>query len=258
MIRRFEEPLKDPLASARRLAKRVRPARFYRDVSTERGADGFALLLDGRRTVTPGRNPLVVPDAGVASAIEAEWRAQAAEIDAAAMPVTRLANSAIDAVAPRMAEVRDEILAYAKTDLVYYRAGGPDGLVKRQAAAWDPVVAWAERRFKIRFILAEGMRHVAQLPDTLAAISRELAEFEDAFRLAGLHVATTLTGSALIALALAQGELTVDQAWAAAHVDEDWNIFQWGEDAEAAALRARRLEDFRAAALALAPGQPGQ
>jgi chaperone required for assembly of F1-ATPase len=230
----------------------VRPKRFYREVATTGDAGGYVLLLDGRRAITPGRNPLVVPGRNVAAAIAAEWEAQAVDIDAASMPVTRLANSAIDGVAPRMAEVRDEILAYAKTDLVYYRAGEPDGLVKRQGAAWDPVLAWAQRRFGARFILAEGMQHVAQLPDTLAAISRELAAFDSPFRLAGLHVATTLTGSALIALALAHGELTVDEAWAAGHVDEDWNISRWGEDAEAAGLRARRLQDFRAAALALA------
>jgi chaperone required for assembly of F1-ATPase len=187
----------------------------------------------------------------MAEAIAAEWRAQRDVIDPATMPVTGLANSAIDGVAARMAETREAVLAYAGTDLLYYRAGEPEGLVARQRALWDPLLAWAEERHGVRFVLAEGVMHVAQPEATLAALAADLARCDDPFRLAGLHLATTLTGSALIAFALAEGAIEAERAWAAAHVDEDWNVAQWGEDAEAAERRARRHADFRAAALVL-------
>ena len=167
------------------------------------------------------------------------------------MPVTRLANSAIDGVASRQPDVRKPILDYATADLLYYRAGEPEGLVARQREAWDPVIAWAERRFGGRFVLAEGVVHVAQPEGTLSAIAAAIESFDEPFRLAGLSLATALTGSALIALALAESALDVDAAWGAAHVDEDWNILKWGEDAEAQRRRTRRFADFRAAGLAL-------
>ena len=151
-----------------------------------------------------------------------------------------------------MAEVRRPLVEYAGADLLYYRAGEPEGLVARQRAAWDPILGWAEQRFGARFVLAEGVMHVAQPEATLAQIAAAIEDFDEPFRLAGLSLATTLTGSALIALALAEGALDVEAAWSAAHVDEDWNIFKWGEDAEAMRRRALRLADFRAAALALA------
>jgi chaperone required for assembly of F1-ATPase len=214
-------------------------------------AAGFALTLDGKRARTPGGRALVVDGSLLAEAVAAEWNNQREFIDPSSMPVTRLANSAIDGVAHRPEDVREAILAYAASDLLCYRAGEPQGLVARQRELWDPILAWAERRFHVRFVLAEGVVHVAQPPATAAAIAEELAEVANPFRLAGLSLATTLTSSALIALALAAGALGIDAAWAAAHVDEDWNISQWGEDSEAAERRARRYADFRAAALAL-------
>jgi chaperone required for assembly of F1-ATPase len=217
----------------------------------EQGKGGYALLLDGRRAVTPGRKLLAVPDAQLARAIAAEWEAQVAEIDPSAMPVTRLANAAIDGVAARLEEVRAEVLAYAGNDLLYYRAGEPEGLVRCQNDAWNPILAWAEKRFGVRFVLAEGLVRVAQPEPTLAALAAAIAAYDDPFRLAGLHLATTLTGSALIALALADGAIDVETAWAAAHVDEDWNISKWGKVAEATRRRAHRFADFRAVALAL-------
>lgn len=243
----------NPMESARRLAAPPRQKRFYKTAEMAPEEGGFTLRLDGKRALTPGRNPIAVPDARLAEAIAAEWSAQGEEIDPASMPATRLANSAIDGVAPRRQDIRDTIAAYAGTDLLYYRAGEPDGLVARQRAAWDPLLAWAERQFRARFMLAEGVMHVAQPEPALQAIRAELARLDDPFRLAGLSLATTLTGSALIALALNAGAIGVEEAWEAAHVDEDWNISKWGEDAEAGERRARRFADFRAAALVLAP-----
>jgi len=211
---------------------------------------GFQLRLDGKRAMTPGKNPLSVPRRDLAEAITVEWSAQGEFIDPLSMPVTRLVNSAIDGVAARLAEVQRDIVAYASADLLYYRAGEPEGLVMRQQATWDPLIAWAERRFGVRFILAEGVVYVAQQP-TLAAVAASIESFGDPFRLAGLSLATTLSGSALIALALAEGAIDVQAAWAAAHVDEDWNIEKWGEDVEAMTRRQKRFADFSAAALAL-------
>ncbi len=242
--------MSNPMEAARRLTAPTRQKRFYAEASMQPEEGGFALRLDGKRAMTPARQPLAVPHRHLADAIQAEWARQGEFIDAGAMPVTRLANSAIDGVAGRIEEVRAEALAYAGTDLLCYRAGEPEGLVLRQREAWDPILGWAEERFG-RFVLAEGIVHVAQPEATLAAIAAALGAYDDPFRLAGLGLATTLSGSALIALALALGALDVDVAWAAAHVDEDWNIEKWGADAEAMQRRARRLDDFRAAALAL-------
>jgi len=241
----------NPLEAARRLTAPVRLRRFYKKVEMPVEEGGFVLRLDGKRAITPGKNPLAVPRRDLAEAIVAEWDAQGEFIAPASMPVTRLANSAIDGVASRLAEVRADVLAYAGADLLCYRAGEPEGLVERQHSVWDPIIAWAERRFSGRFVLAEGVVHVVQPEPTLAAIRTVIERFDNPFRLAGLSLATTLSGSALIALALAEGALDVETAWAAAHVDEDWNIEKWGEDAEAAQRRAKRLADFRAAALAL-------
>ncbi len=241
----------DPLATAQRLTAPVRLRRFYAKVEMPEEEGGFVLRLDGKRAMTPGRKPLAVPRRDLAEAIAAEWAAQGEFIEPITMPVTRLANSTVDAVAARQSDVRSEVIAYAGTDLLCYRAGEPEELVARQREAWDPILAWAERRHGVRFVLSEGVVHVAQPAPTLAAMAAAVEGFEDPFRVAGLNLATTLTGSALIALALAEGALDVDAAWRAAHVDEDWNISRWGEDMEAARRRARRLADFRAAALAL-------
>jgi chaperone required for assembly of F1-ATPase len=242
----------NPLDAARRLTAPPRQRRFYEKVEMREAEGAFTLHLDGRRALTPGRKPLAVPRRGLADAIAAEWAGQGEFIDPASMPVTRLANSAIDGVATRLAEIRRDIRAYAGTDLLCYRAGEPEGLVQRQRAAWDPLIAWAEKRFGGRFILAEGIVHVAQPEPALAAIAGALEAVDDPFRLAGLSLATSLSGSALIALALFEGALDVEGAWSAAHVDEDWNIEKWGEDAEAMRRRAVRFADFRAAAFAMA------
>jgi chaperone required for assembly of F1-ATPase len=241
----------DPLSKARRLAAPERQRRFYTGVAVASEEGGFTLRLDGKRALTPAKRPLAVPHKRLAEAMVAEWAAQGDFIDPFSMPITRLINSAIDGVASRLVEVRADVFAYAGADLLYYRAGEPEGLVARQRAAWDPLIAWAEGRFGGRFILAEGIVHVAQPEPVLAAIAAALDDVDDPFRLAGISLATSLTGSALIALALAEGAVEAEAAWTAAHIDEDWNIERWGEDAEAKERRARRFADFSAAALAL-------
>jgi chaperone required for assembly of F1-ATPase len=227
------------------------PKRFYKDVAVKNEGGSASLLLDGKKVRTPGKASLALPNAATAEALAEEWRAQGERIDPATMPLTRLANSAIDGVRGQEQAVVADIVRHAGSDLLSYRADGPQGLVDAQAKHWDPVLAWAERELDAPFGHVTGMVHVAQPASSLAQIERRLEAF-DAFGLAALHVMTQLTGSALLALAVALGQLTPAEAWNAAHVDEDWQIAKWGEDSEAAERRANRKRDFDAAARMLA------
>ncbi len=226
------------------------PRRFYK-TATAGAAAPFAILLDGRPAKTPKQRPLAVAARPLASAIAAEWDAQATVIDPATMPLTRLVTTAIDAVAGRETDVAAEIVDYAGSDLVCYRAAAPAGLVERQSAAWDPVLTFARAKLGAEFTVATGLVHAAQPAAASAAVAAAL-EGADALRIAALHTLTTLTGSALIALAHAEGAMTFEQAWGAAHVDEDWQIAQWGADAEAAVRRQARRAEAAAASFALA------
>ena len=208
--------------------------------------DGFAVTLDDKPIRTPSGRALAAPTREIADAIAAEWEAQKETIDPLTMPLTRFANSVVDAVVDRVEAVADDIAKYFGSDLLFYRAGHPEALVAREAAHWDPVLFWAAETLGAHFILAEGIVHVRQPDPAIAAARAALPD--DPWSVAALHVVTTMTGSALLALALLHGVLDPDQVWAAAHVDEDWNIEQWGVDEEVAARRAARLVDFRAAA----------
>jgi chaperone required for assembly of F1-ATPase len=219
--------------------------RFYKEASIS-DAEPFQILLDGRPAKTPKKRQLGVPSRPLAEAIATEWLTQEELIDPARMPLTRFANTAIDAVADALDAVAADIVAYAGSDLCCYRAETPEELRVLQAAHWDPVVAWARDALGARFTVVSGVMPVAQPVAALAAIAAAL-EPHEAFRLTGLHVLTTLTGSALLALALARGHLHVNAAWAAAHVDEDYQISLWGEDTEAAARRRHRRAEFDAA-----------
>lgn len=223
------------------------PKRFYESVAAVESDAGLALTLDGRPARTPGRAPLAVPTRALGDAIVTEWQAQGALIDPASMPMTRLANSTIDGVVVRADEVRADLVRYAGSDLVCYRAGGPDRLVAAQSAAWDPVVAWAREALGARLALAEGLMFVAQPEETLARVRAALEAERSAFRLAALHVLTTLCGSAFIALMHGAGRLDVAAAWRAAHVDELHQESLWGEDHEAMQRRVGREAEFRAA-----------
>jgi len=242
----------NPILKAQRLTQPVLPKRFYKSAEAIEAESGFELRLDGRSARTPARRALAVPRPEQGERLAAEWNAQGEHIDPATMPFTRLANVAIDGVADEMAAVRAQVAEYAGTDLVFYRAGEPDELVSRQRALWDPVLAWAEGRFGARFSLVEGVMPVSQPEEALLAVAASLEDVDEPLRLAALHTVTTLTGSALIALALAEGALDADTAWAAAHVDEDFNISQWGEDFEARRRREARHTEFSASAFVLA------
>src|ERR1700716_365880 len=235
----------DPEEAVRRTMRGPRRKVIYTATGVTDVVDGFAITLDDRPVRTPSGRPLVAPTREIAEAMAAEWAAQNENIDPLTMPLTRFANSVVDAVADRVGAVADDIAKYLGTDLLFYRAGHPEALVAREAALWDPVLFWAADALGAHFILAEGIVHVRQ-PDSAIEAARGALP-DDPWSIAALHVITTLTGSALLALALLRGVLDPDQVWAAAHVDEDWNIEKWGVDEEVAARRAARLVDFRAA-----------
>ncbi len=248
----------DPVRRAQIKSKRPLPKRFYSDASVAENDDGFAVLLDGKSILTPARQPLALKTRALADLVASEWGAQEDTVDPMSMPVTRLVNTAIDGVATDPQAVKEDILRFAGSDLLCYRADGPDRLIQQQADAWDPVLDWAHRALNARFILVEGVVHVSQPPEAIAALGVHIAAVEDPVALAALHSMTTLTGSALLALAVAKGELTAEAAWLAAHVDEDWNTQQWGEDAEAQARRAQRWNDMQAAHRSFAAAKPSQ
>lgn len=238
----------DPVRAARTGAKPALPRRFYKEAGFAPAEGGFRLTLDGRPANTPARNPLLLPTPALAEAVAVEWGAQETEIDPARMPLTRLANTAIDGVASRREAVADDLCAYAQTDLLAYRAAEPDRLVAAQAAAWDPVLDWAYDTFGARLILSEGVMHVTQPPLAVQALSDVVRGVDDPFRLAALHTLTTLSGSLILALAVLHGQLSPEQAWAAAHVDETYQADVWGRDEEAEARLAARRAEFEAAA----------
>jgi len=239
----------DPEEAVRRATRAPRRQRFYARVGVVEAPDGFVITLDDKPVRTPSGRALAAPNREIADGIVAEWDGQQETIDPLTMPLTRLANSVIDAVVDRVEAVIDDVAKYFGSDLLFYRAGHPEALVAREAAHWDPIVFWAADALGAHFILAEGIVHVRQ-PDSAIAAARAALP-TNAWSIAALHVVTTLTGSALLALALMRGGIDQDQAWAAAHVDEDWNIEQWGRDEEVAARRAARRVDFRAAAAVL-------
>jgi chaperone required for assembly of F1-ATPase len=220
--------------------------RFYREAAAAPGEGGVAILLDGRPVKTPARHPLLAPTEELAGAIAAEWNGQGEEIDPRAMPLTGLANAAIDRVAPDPAAFAQGLAAYGDSDLLCYRSEGPQELVLRQEERWDPLLAWARRRYDVEFDTVCGVMHKPQPAETVERLARAVPA-GDPFRLAALAPLVTISGSLVVALALAEGEIGLEDAWAAATLDEAWQAERWGEDALAAqSLKARR-RDFDAA-----------
>jgi chaperone required for assembly of F1-ATPase len=251
-----QSPL-DPQEAARRAARTPQRKRFYASAGVADTEGGFAVTLDGKPIRTPSGRIITIPSRELAQAVAAEWEGQREVIDPLTMPMTRFANTVLEAVVGRTGPVADDIAKYFSSDLLFYRAGHPEALVAREARHWDPVLFWAADELGAHFILAEDIVHVRQPETALAAARAALPD--DPWSIAALHVVTTLTGSALLALALLHGVLDADQVWTAAHVDEDWNAEQWGADEEATGRRAARAVDFRAAAqiLGVMRGQGG-
>ncbi|EJF77608.1 hypothetical protein ME7_00492 [Bartonella birtlesii LL-WM9] len=224
------------------------PKRFYREVTIACEKGGFSLLLDGCPIKTPAKRHFLLPTEAFAKFIAQEFTNQKRVIDPAKMPMTRLVNTVIDGIADDMQVVFEDLLRFVACDMIFYRAQTPKELVQRQCEQWDPLLNWAEEKLGARFHITEGLMHVEQSREALQAVSNYLRKVESPYILAALHTMTTLTGSALIALAVMEEKISVDHAWSIAHLDEDWMIEQWSTDKEAMAHRTHKRVEFNAAA----------
>lgn len=224
-----------------------KPKRFWKAATPAPVEGGFTVTLDGRPVKTPAKALLVLPTEGLARLIAAEWDAQVDMVAPETMPATRAANSAIDKVQVQFAEVAEMLAEYGGTDLLCYRAEGPEPLVARQAAGWAPLLDWARDRYQAPLVATAGVMYIAQPPGSLAAL-RAAVFAQTPFQLAALHDLIAITGSLVLGLAVAEGRLSADEAFALSRIDEHWQIEQWGEDEEAAAKEALKLQALREAA----------
>jgi len=218
--------------------------RFYKQVSIAPVEGGFGVLMDGKSVKTPARHTLALPTEKLANAIAAEWQEQGEEVVVSSMPLLRLANTAIDGVSANRENVINAILRFGENDLVCYRAHQPPELAARQRAGWDPLLDWVAQRHGARMRVAQGLNHVDQPPETLAALRQPL-ESLDAFALAGLHVVASITGSLVLALTVLDDALSGARAFELSRIDEAYQAEKWGEDAEAtkrATALARELD----------------
>ena len=220
--------------------QRPLPKRFYKSVTV---TEQLGIALDGRSVKTPLKAALVLPSSTLAEAVAAEWDAQVEFINPHAMPLTKLANTAIDRAVAEKSKIAAEILEFAGSDMVCYRAESPSGLVLRQNTHWDPIITWAKSDLKASFEPTTTITHKRQSTAALRSLEAHIVAL-DPFSLVAVHSLTTLTGSALLATMVAAEKIPADTAWAAANVDEDWQIGTWGEDAGATARRKGRLNEF--------------
>lgn len=221
--------------------------RFWTTATAQPVAGGFGVNLDARPVRTPAKAPLVVPTLALAEVIAAEWDAQQGTVRPETMPATRTANSAIDKVTTQRAEVVDILAAYGGTDLLCYRAPGPEGLVARQGAGWDPLLDWSAAWLGAPLKAVAGVMHIAQPEDSLARLRARIDALTP-FQLAAFHDLVAISGSLVLAFAVTEGRLEAEAAWALSRIDEEWQIELWGEDDEATALAAARHQAFLEAA----------
>lgn len=217
--------------------------RFWKETDIVEAGKGFEVRLDGRSVRTPLKTLLVVPSRGFAERIAAEWDAQDETLNPQSMPFTRAANAALDKVTPQHAEVAEMLSAYGGTDLLCYRATGPDTLCARQAESWDPLLHWAAERYGARLRVTAGVLPVDQDPDSLARLSQAVAAFTP-FQLTGFHDLVAISGSLVLGLAVAEGRMSAEAGFAASRIDEEWQISQWGEDEEEAERIAVKRADY--------------
>lgn len=229
--------------------------RFWKDAAAVTGPEGFGIELDGRPVMTPHRRPLVLPSQALADAVAGEWNAVGDEIDPRQMPLTGIANAAIDIVSPDPNAFAASLAAYAETDLLAYRAENPAHLVSAQVAVWDPILQWAQARYDVHFTIVAGIIHQPQPAETVGRLT-EAVNAQSTFTLAALSPIVTIGGSLVTALALMEGAFTPDEAWQAIVFDELWQEAQWGADALATQAREARQQEFEAAARFLFLSRP--
>jgi chaperone required for assembly of F1-ATPase len=229
--------------------------RFYKDVTVDRAAEGWRILLDDKPVKTPGRNDLLLPQARLADFVAGEWRAQADEIAPVSMPMLRMANTVIDGVTPNRESVIAAILRFGEHDAVCHRASYPADLVARQQEAWTPMLDWAASRYGAQLQVTTGLGHIEQPPQGLAKLRDAIAAHDD-FALAALHVMASITGSLVLALALAEGVINPAQAFQMSRLDEDYQAGQWGVDAEASARAQALAREMDVAMAFLAASRP--
>jgi chaperone required for assembly of F1-ATPase len=217
--------------------------RFYKEVSVAPSEGGYCILLDGKPVKTPARNQLALPTEALAAAIAAEWQGQDDNIIATTMPLLRLANTVIDGVAVNRADVIAAILRFGENDLLCYRAHQPPALAARQREGWDPLLDWVRQRHGAHMKVVEGMAHIDQTLDALAAL-RDPLEGLDAFTLGGLHVIASITGSLVLALAVLEGFIPGGYAFALSRIDETYQAEKWGEDTEAVKRAAALAQEL--------------
>jgi len=220
--------------------------RFWKAASVEEIPDGHAVRLDGRPVKTPAKAALVLPTRAMAEAVAAEWDAQTGVVKPASMPVTRAANSAIDKVAVQFDEVAGLLCAYGGSDLLCYRAMGPAALIRRQEAAWDPLLHWSSEALGAPLHATRGVAYVDQPEQSLSRLSARITALTP-FQLAAVHDLIAISGSLVLALAVIDRRLSLDAAWVISRVDETWQAEQWGEDEDAAAQEALRRQGFEQA-----------
>ena len=220
--------------------------RFWKSAGAVEREGGWGVELDGKPVRTPAKEPLAVPTSALAEAIAVEWNSVGDTINPRDLPLTGLANAAIDRVVPDKQAFAAGLARYAEGDLACYRSEGPDALVERQVESWDSLLGWARRRFDVDFRTTSGILHVDQPPATVERLRHAVAAL-DAFRLAGLSPLVTIGGSLIASLGVLEGALTPDMAWEAVSIDERWQLEQWGTDAEAEAALKNRRRDFLAA-----------
>ena len=221
-----------------------RPKRVYREVAIDRLATGqWQVRLDGKPAASPAGNVLRVPSAGLAEAIAQEWRSQSAELDPETMALTRLANTAIDRIEPDRRNAVAAILKFAGSDLLCFRASGPDLLVTRQSAIWDPLLDWARERYGINLQTVCGISPIRQSADDLAELESTLRLLGH-FALTGLVAAANILGSAVVALALMEKRVDAAEAFNAAELDAIYQAEIWGEHSEAISRNRKKRDEL--------------
>ena len=217
--------------------------RFWERAHVEKVEGGYTVTLDKRPLKTPMKRPLIVPSKALAAEIAAEWQAVEGKVDHATMPYTQFAHAGLDQAIDEQKEIAAKTALYGETDLLCYRAEAPQELTMRQAAAWDPLLAWSADKLGAPLLVTKGIVHVAQPEASLKALASHVQPFER-FHLKALYDWVTISGSLVLGLAVAKGRLTAAEAWALSRIDENWQEEQWGVDDEAKALADSKRDTF--------------